>query len=66
MKKFQEGKKYVFVAKKVKRRCNNREWKMSRMWANEINGREVQYLLNDFEGIINDFTVTTSWCKEVK
>ena len=65
MKKFQEGKKYVFVAKKVKRGCNNREWKMSRMWANEINGREVQYLVNEFEGIINEFTVTASWCKEV-
>ena len=66
MKKFQEGKKYVFVAKKVKRRCNNREWKMARMWANELNGREVQYLINDFEGIINEFTVIVPWCKEVK
>lgn len=66
MKKFQEGKKYVFVAKKVKRRCNNFEWKMARMWANELNGREVQYLINDFEGIINEFTVIVQWCKEVK
>lgn len=66
MRKFQEGKKYVFVAKKVKRRCNNYDWSMNRRWANKLNGREVQYLLNDFEGFINEFTVTASWCKEVK
>lgn len=66
MKKFQEGKKYVFVAKKVKRGCNNRAWKMARMWANEINGREIEYLVNDFLGIINEFTVSPLWCKEVK
>lgn len=66
MKNFKEGKKYVFVAKKVKRRHNNREWKKSRIWANELNGREVQYLINDFEGIINEFTVIVPWCKEVK
>lgn len=65
MKKFQEGKKYVFVAKKVKRRCNNHMWKRARLWANSINGREVQYILDCFVGEINGFLVSRSWCKEV-
>lgn len=66
MKKFQEGKKYVFVAKKVKRRCNNQQWKFSKIWANEINGRVVECLINDYEASIDKFIVTASWCKEMK
>lgn len=53
MKKFQEGKKYVFVAKKVKRRCNNQQWKFSKICANEINEREVECLINDYEAFID-------------
>ena len=66
MRKFQEGKKYVFVAKKVKNRNNNRDWKMNRLWANKLNGRKVQNLIDNFEGKIGTYYVIASWCKEVK
>ena len=66
MRKFQEGKKYVFVAKKVKNRNNNHDWKMNKLWANKLNGREVQNLIDNFEGKIDTYYVIASWCKEVR
>lgn len=58
--------KIRFCSQKSKRRCNNLQWKISKIWDNEINGIELECLINDYEAFIDESVVTVSGCKEIK
>lgn len=58
---FQPDLKYVFTKKKFVERVED-IGDITKMWVNQLNGREVQVLDHD-DGCIGDYHVLPEWCK---
>lgn len=62
--KFEKGKKYIFDYCKYYRRMKQLDW-TPKTHNFEIDGMEVQEILNESEGIINGKVVHPHWCKRL-